>query len=225
MFGFVANNAEEAYKVAFEHSIFDIGYARDISSLVSVMTFLSMKGVNMDSVIKQSLLVDPHKFKDSRLIGRLAIRLADEAQAMVKDEIMLPVLSEGGKLPTPPKNYPGSSEEWFRLNVTFDRLAAKQKAIAFHSGEIWQILIAGLTYGEGDFNKTMQFIVNYGRDNDTVAAVAGMILGANLGYEKLPTELKVEVMKVSKDVMGIDLERLAGQLTGEITEPDEGQGR
>jgi hypothetical protein len=36
----------------------------------------------------------------------------------------------------------------------------------------------------------MQFIVNYGRDNDTVAAVAGMILGAKLGYSGLPESMR-----------------------------------
>ena len=209
MFGLTSRSSEEAYQTGFEHSIFDIGYARDISSLVSVMTFTAMHTADIDSIIPESLLIDPHKFTDSRLIGRLASNLALEAQFIVDEEILLPILEEGETLPAPPSSYPRSPEDWYKENVIFDRLAAKQKAIAFHAGEIWQILIAGLTFGDGDFDRTMQFVVNYGRDNDTVAAVAGMILGANIGYEKLPTELKSEVMKVSKEIIGINLEELA----------------
>ena len=58
----------------------------------------------------------------------------------------------------------------------------------------------------------MQFIVNYGRDNDTVAAVAGMILGAKEGYSNLPKNLREEVVKVSREQMGIDLEALAKEM-------------
>jgi ADP-ribosylglycohydrolase len=213
MLGLVAISPGQAYEAAFEHAIFDIGYARDISSLVSVMTYRSMQGLSIDSIIDESLLVDPFKYNDSRLIGRLAASLADEARGMVRDEIVLPELAEGESLAPPPVNYVGSAEDWHRQSVIYDRMARKQKAVAFHAGEIWQILIAGLTYGQGDFMKTMQFIVNYGRDNDTVAAVAGMILGAKLGFEELPAEIRDEVMKVSNEVMKINLELLALQLT------------
>lgn len=40
MFGLIAHTAEEAYNLAYDHAIFDIGYAKDISALVSAMTTL-----------------------------------------------------------------------------------------------------------------------------------------------------------------------------------------
>ena len=63
----------------------------------------------------------------------------------------------------------------------------------------------------------MQFIVNYGRDNDTVAAIAGMILGAKDGYANLPDHLKKEILRVNKEVLGIDLEALAHELVVDIS--------
>jgi ADP-ribosylglycohydrolase len=63
----------------------------------------------------------------------------------------------------------------------------------------------------------MQFIVNYGRDNDTVAAVAGMILGAKLGYSGLPESMRNTVVRANKDQIGIDLEALARELTARNT--------
>ena len=59
----------------------------------------------------------------------------------------------------------------------------------------------------------MQFIINYGRDNDTVGAVAGMILGAKDGYSGLPLALRKEVLRVNKESMGIDLEELAREMS------------
>ena len=70
------------------------------------------------------------------------------------------------------------------------------------------VMLLGL-WGEGNFEKTMQFIVNYGRDNDTVAAVAGTILGAKLGYQALPPQLRETIIKVNRENMGMDLEVLA----------------
>jgi hypothetical protein len=40
-----------------------------------------------------------------------------------------------------------------------------------------------------------------------------MILGAKDGYSNLPINLKEEVIKVSKEQMGIDLEALAQELS------------
>lgn len=60
--------------------------------------------------------------------------------------------------------------------------------------------------------KSIQFIVNYGRDNDTVAAVAGMVLGAKDGFNKLPPELRTKVLQVNKEQLGIDLEALASRM-------------
>lgn len=115
-----------------------------------------------------------------------------------------------------PRNFQGSQLDWMQQTYLFDELEKRQKAIAFHAGEIFQILVTGMLYGDGDFQKTMAFIVNYGRDNDTVAAVAGMILGAAIGFEDLPDDLKMEVLKVSKEVVGLDLEALAEQVYGDL---------
>jgi len=111
-----------------------------------------------------------------------------------------------------PKGFLGSQKDWVQQELVYQLLEKDEKAIAFHAGEIWQILITALQFGEGEFEKTMQFIVNYGRDNDTVAAVAGMILGAKDGYSNLPPSMKEEILKVSTEQMGIDLEALAKEL-------------
>jgi hypothetical protein len=219
MFGLVTSNPEDAYNVAYDHTLFDIGYAKDISALVAAMTQMAMQTQNMDSIINTATFVDPHGYQDSRLVGRISYAIADASIKRIlaiKEKVLIDSLIEKDTaIFKIPKGFQGNQKDWMRQEMAYQMLEKDEKAIAFHSGEIWQILITGLQFGQGDFTKTMQFIVNYGRDNDTVAAVAGMILGAKDGYSNLPKELKEEVLKVSREQMGIDLEALAKEMVSQ----------
>jgi len=220
MFGLVAPDPESAYTSAYEHALFDLGYARDISALVSSMTHMAMRTKNMDSILNTAVFVDPMRYQDSRLVGRISGRIAETARKSVwlaqeigvadsvnlKDLLSLQI----------PTSFGGSKTDWARQEFVYTKLEKDKKAIAFHAGEIWQILITALEFGGGDFKKTLQFIVNYGRDNDTVAAVAGMILGAKDGFILLPEELKEEVLRVNRQQLGIDLQALAQQMVDEL---------
>ncbi|MDT7829243.1 ADP-ribosylglycohydrolase family protein [Pricia sp. S334] len=234
MFGLVSPTPKASYKLAYDHSIFDIGYAKDISALVSAMTHMALRTQNMDSIIDIAIFVDPVGFQDSRLVGRIAYSVADASvknvltvkNVIVNDALAISDSSGGAdSISTSntlypsgamdfkiPKGFPGTQRDWIYQESLYRLLENDKKAIAFHAGEIWQILITALQFGEGDFEKTMQFIVNYGRDNDTVAAVAGMILGAKNGFTGLPKDLRTEVLRINKENMGIDLETLAREM-------------
>jgi len=56
--------------------------------------------------------------------------------------------------------------------------------MAFHPGEVHQINLTALLFTDFDFEKSLAFVTNYGRDNDTVAAITGAILGALHGFCK-----------------------------------------
>ncbi|SDL72362.1 ADP-ribosylglycohydrolase family protein [Kriegella aquimaris] len=216
MFGLIAHNVEGAYNMGYAHSIFDLGYAKDISGLVAAMTQMAMRTQNMDSILNTATFVDPNGYQDSRLVGRIAYSVADVS---IKHVLGVNDITQNDSVTARdslqfkmPKNFTGAESDWVRQEMVYQFLEKNEKAIAFHSGEIWQILVTALQFGEGDFTKTMQFIVNYGRDNDTVAAVVGMILGAKDGFSNLPEELRNKVLKVNKEQMGIDLEALAQEM-------------
>ncbi|WP_289060897.1 ADP-ribosylglycohydrolase family protein [uncultured Zobellia sp.] len=213
MFGLISNNPEDAYNLAYEHTLFDLGYAKDISALVSAMTHMALRTTNMDSIINTATFIDPLGYQDSRLVGRISYNMADVSVKKVlaiKQLVLADTLTaKDSILFKIPEGFNGTQKEWTRQELAYQFLEENEKAIPFHSGEIWQILITALQYGEGDFKKTLQFIVNYGRDNDTVAAVAGMILGAKEGYSNLPVALRTQALKVNKENMSIDLEALA----------------
>ncbi len=217
-FGLVAENPERAYAMAYEHSLFDHGYAKDITALVSAMTKMALQTTSMDSILNTAVFTDPLRYQDSRLVGRITLDISEASRKIVRQagNLFAPgiSLSETISLPEVPRGFPGSPEEWAQQVYVYDFLEEHEMAIPFHAGEIWQILIAGLEFGQGDFQKTMQFIVNYGRDNDTVAAVAGMILGAKMGFSGLPEELSGPVMLTSRQQIGLDLEKLADEMAG-----------
>ena len=49
-----------------------------------------------------------------------------------------------------------------------------------------EITVAGLFYGKGDFEKTITLTVMSGLDTDCTGATAGSIIGAVIGYKRLP---------------------------------------
>ncbi|MEM9141692.1 MAG: ADP-ribosylglycohydrolase family protein [Bacteroidota bacterium] len=217
MFGLWAQSPGQAYDLAYGHSLFDLGYAKDISALVAVMTHMALRTQDMDSVLRTTVFVDPLGYKNSRLVGRISQNITDTA--------LLNVLQIGKKQIVPdslmakdslsfrvPPGFLGSDADWIRQEMNYQTLEKDSRATAFHAGEIWQILVTALQFGQGDFEKTLQFIVNYGRDNDTVAAIAGTILGALHGYYGLPTGLRKEILRVNREFLGIDLETLAQEI-------------
>ncbi len=216
MFGLLAETPEEGYELDYEHTLFDIGYAKDISALVSAMTHVAVQTSNIDSILSTINFVDPVGYQNSRLVGRIALNTADasinEVLALKRQALFDSTFMQTDTTRIP-DSFPHSKKQWVLENKIFEFLEENEKEIAFHAGEIWQILITSLVYSSGNFELCMQFIVNYGRDNDTVAAIAGMILGAKYGFEALPFDLKIEVLKTNKEVLGIDLEAFANELT------------
>ncbi len=221
MFGLIAHTPEEAYNVAYDHALFDLGYAKDISGLVSAMTQMAMRTQNMDSILDIATFIDPYGYQDSRLVGRIPYSVADASIKQVlaiKDIVLVDsLIGQDSLMFRKPKGFNGSYHDWVRQEMVYQFLEENEMDIPFHAGEIWRILVTGLEYGEGDFIKTLQFIINNGRDNDTVGAIAGMIMGAKVGYAKLPKDLKEVCLKVNRDVLGIDLEALAQELLENAT--------
>ncbi|MEM1121716.1 MAG: ADP-ribosylglycohydrolase family protein [Bacteroidota bacterium] len=202
-----------AYQSAYRLGIFDLGYARDITGLTAAMTAAAMaENSTPENIISTLQKIDPNGYFESRLVGRSAQRFYQDAlyavtaaKKMTKKDIDL------GKIHLP---YQGKDTLYFaQLQYLFDALDAKNEDMAFHPGEIHQINLTALLFTNFDFQKSLEFVVNYGRDNDTVAAITGAILGAMHGYEKLPKQSAEIVLSVNKEQLGIDLELMAQQLT------------
>jgi hypothetical protein len=215
----VPGNPEAAYLAAYDLSIFDIGYAKDITSLVAAMTSQAfIENGSKESLASVIRNVDPKNYFKSRLVGRLpfgfysnAANIAAETRALTREDI-----PASFKIPVEVKGL--DLLEYFKITETYRKLDKYNQDIMFHAGEIYLIAVTAMMCSDYDFEKTLQFVINYGRDNDTVAAVVGAILGVYYGADQLPEKQKQQILKVNKEMLNIDLEALAMSLTNKYLE-------
>ena len=198
---FFPGNPELAYEEGYKLSIFDLGYARDLSALAVAMTSAGMKPNATKEDLLASLRIDSEGYFQSRLVGRTSYRILRDA---------LWIASEAKKLDSLPMAMTAGSPA---LSFAFSQLDQRQQDMPFHAGEIYLQAITAMLFADFDFQNTLIFLVNYGRDNDTTAALAGGILGAWYGFEKLPKSEREKVLEVNQEELGIDLESLARELS------------
>ncbi|HMQ62629.1 MAG TPA: ADP-ribosylglycohydrolase family protein [Flavilitoribacter sp.] len=200
---------EIAYREAYRLGLFDLGYARDISALTAAMVSVAMKpGIQPKEIGIVAAYVDPLRYHNSRLVGRLAFgayRTAIDIAYRAKQEPVDPEITEPVKL----RNWKRDPIYYRQVQKAYEMLDEHLQDIPFHAAEINLINLTALEFSEGDFSKAIEFVVNYGRDNDTVAAVTGAILGAYWGYNRLPQEWKTKALKINREKLGLDLEVLA----------------
>ncbi len=202
----------KAYREAYQLGIFDLGYARDITGLTAAYVAKAMEpGSQLEDITGVTLTVDPNGYARSRLVGRIAHRMYMDAKRIVHDAKNIAISAVPSTL-TISAGYPYDSLTFLQTQDAYQALDEHLQDIPFHAGEIHLINLTALMFGEGDFKKTIEFVVNYGRDNDTVAAVTGAILGAHLGAKGLPTDWVTTVITTNRDDVGIDLQQLAAEV-------------
>lgn len=200
-----------AYKSSHRLSIFDQGYARDISGLTSAMVAAAMASdATPASIMEVFRTVDPYNYFRSRIFGREAFKTFRAAEYIAQSAKDLERCENSKNLA---QSLDIDSLEQCRLQLAYELLDESNQHSPAHAQEILLVTLTALLYSDFDFQKCMEFIVNYGRDNDTSGAMAGAILGAYLGYNKLPETIKKQVINTNRNNLGIDLEVLAAAIT------------
>jgi len=124
MFGLIKPNPETAYLTAYEHSIFDLGYAKDISGLVAAMTQMAMRTKNMDSILNTAVFIDPMRYQDSRLVGRLSYNTANTTRKYVtlSREIMISdsLTSMDSLKIKIPDHFNGTKTDWAQQEFVYE---------------------------------------------------------------------------------------------------------
>jgi hypothetical protein len=217
---------DAAYVNTFTVDVYDLGYARDVSSVTASMVAAAMvPDATPESVLSVIADVDPHDYFETRLVGRLAYEMLREARGIVHTARQIeivpsapptPALGSGAAVEIHPWANSGmSSLERAQLEAAYLLLDAKMQRMPFHAGEIHLVNLTALVYSDFDFPTALAFVVNWGRDNDTTAAVTGAVLGAYLGASKLPEDWVRQSLEKNRG-LGIDLDALADRLTTAI---------
>jgi ADP-ribosylglycohydrolase len=208
---FFPENPEKAYSESFKLALFDIGYAKDITALSAAMTSAAMKKEATQAEVLDVLRsVDPEHYYEARLVGRSSYRILQTALLIVQEAKTI----NEAKFTTEEERIT-QAKTWTAeyLQPAFDQLDQHLQDMPFHAGEIHLQVLTAMIFADFDFEKTLIFLVNYGRDNDTTAAIAGGILGAYYGFDRLPKQMKNQVLEVNKKELDIDLVELADNMT------------
>lgn len=213
MFGLLyPQQPKAAYRNAWSLSLFDIGYAKDITAMTAALTAAAFaSNDSLSTLLNIHYEIDEERMADSRLIGRIVNNTYERALRDYYGSLQIETDSTN-TLSIPPY-FQEQPQRYHQLLHLYEAMQPQLKAIPFHAGEIYMISLYALLYAEGSFMDAMVFITNFGRDNDTVAAVVGSILGAYVGYERLPEALSAQVIAVQKEELNIDIHELAEQLT------------
>jgi len=210
---------EKAYQASYRLGIFDQGYARDITGLTSALVSAALPyEATPESIMEVFRQVDPNDYFRRRLFGRVAFRTYQEAQRINQRAKEIAECPEG-KIVLPILN--GDSLATCQLEYAYKRLDQQNQDAPAHAQEILLVTVTAILFSDFDFQSSMEFITNYGRDNDTSGAVAGAILGAYHGFDQLPGSLKQQVLETNRTNLGIDLEVLAATITDTIIRADE----
>ncbi|WP_238749816.1 ADP-ribosylglycohydrolase family protein [Neolewinella maritima] len=208
---------DEAYEAAYGIALFDLGYARDLSGLTAALTSVAFlptaRPADFTRVLRE---VDPRGFFRSRLLGRIAYQQFKQARAIVRSARRVTVADARAMDLELPPAYTYDSLTYAQTRRAYELLAAARQDVPFHAGEVYLINLTALLFSNYQFQPAMEFVTNYGRDNDTVAAVTGAILGALHGYSGLPTPTRERVVRVNREVLAIDLEQRARALTDAV---------
>ena len=214
---FYPASPRKAYEEAYSLSLFDVGYARDISGLTAALVSAAMdEKATPTSIINTVRDIDPQGYFKSRLVGRTAYRMLQEARTIVYQANQLQMKDVNVSQLVFPKNEKVDTLWLARTQKAYELLEAKNQDLPFHAGEIHLVNLTALLLCEFDFKKSLAFVVNFGRDNDTTAAVTGAILGAYYGAKKLPPDMVAQVIDTNKGQLDTDLELLADQLADKI---------
>ena len=176
---FYPGKPDVAYREMYKLALFDIGYARDISGLTAALTAEALRAKpHRDSLFQTVVKTDPHHYFRSRLIGRATYRIYKDAESIVRAAKAATLDEWDDQQLALPQHFPYDSLYYLQMQKAFQLLDAKNQDIPFHAGEIHLINLTALLFCDLDFAKTLEFVTNYGRDNDTVAAITGASLGA-----------------------------------------------
>jgi ADP-ribosylglycohydrolase len=113
------------------------------------------------------------------------------------------IIAEGGEKTTPDL-----------VDLLLHDVAVEDYYYADLAPEAVSLALSAVLYGDGDFVKTLLFAVNLGRDADTIAAMAGAVGGALVGYEAIPERWRRAIVSVQ----GSCLEFAAGLNPVEVAE-------
>jgi hypothetical protein len=203
---------EKAYNQVYTLDIFDIGNSKDMSGAAMISAALEENSTPA-SILAAVRDIDPKNYFKSRLVGRTAYAMYQDAKKIVHQARLLKKEDlDTTNFTIKIENTGRDSLYLARQLLAYHLLDGLIQRVPWHPAEIHLINLTALLFSDFDFLEAMEFIMNYGRDNDTTGAVTGAIIGAHIGANQLPQDMVKQVIKSNMEIE-IDLEKMAYKLT------------
>jgi ADP-ribosylglycohydrolase/ankyrin repeat protein len=195
---------DEAFLQTFQNLFISTGSARSASAFAAAMIAAAMKpGADWESVMKDAFSADSEykktveatAWRNSNLYPVVAVKTED----MARQAMNLGIQAESV--------YSFNQELYEAVVQPFFADGSESLAIA----------VAMFSAAKGDFVLTVQGCVNFGRDNDSSAAVGGAVAGALCGAANIPQEWVTMVEHANPPLTAASLptlQKIAEVLTG-----------
>jgi ADP-ribosylglycohydrolase len=190
-----------AFSVAFDLAFVTDGYAKESAAISAAAVSAAIRPVaTVTSLIVDALEAASWHRREGPLWGETIEKFPwARFEARLNEDLIAAALEVAEKHRDV---FAVRSELYERLRVS---------PLGSEAGQTLAVAVAMLVASGGDYRQTVIGAVNYGRDNDSYAAVAGAIAGALHGVEAVPTDWIATVRGANP---GPDLKEVAKQLAG-----------
>ncbi len=184
---------DAAFALSFELDFISEGYARYSAAMAAAAVAAAMQpGATVATIIEAALAAA----QAHRIEGPLSSRWHWHAHVFRPNEQLIEAAVE----------IAARQRDVFSLRAEYyERLQISP--LGSEAGQTLAVALGMLTAADGDLPQALIGCVNYGRDNDSYAAVAGAIAGALHGVQAIPADWRhtVEAANPQPDIRGLAL--------------------
>jgi ADP-ribosylglycohydrolase len=189
-----------AFEVAFELAYITDGYAKESAAIAAASIAVAMRpGATVTDLIDEALDTAVWHRREGPLWGET---IASFPWAAFEGRTNQRLVADAVEIAERHRDVFAVRDEMYA--------ALKVSPLGSEAGQTLSVALGMLVAAGGDYRETVIGAVNYGRDNDSYAAVAGGIAGALHGVEAIPEDWRAAVVSANPEY---DFEGTARRLT------------
>lgn len=194
-----AADPRSAFRIAFELAYITDGYAKESASIHAAAVAAAMRpGIDVDGVIDAAMAAADAFRRDGPLWAE-TVRTQEWAAFEGRPNHLLVERAVG--VARSRRDPIAIREDLYPL--------LQVSPVGSEAGQTLAVALAMLVAADGDYRDAVVGAVNYGRDNDSYATVAGAIAGAMHGVEAVPKEWRDAVRMANPEP---DLDAVAARM-------------
>jgi ADP-ribosylglycohydrolase len=180
---------DSAFRVAFELAYITDGYAKESAAIGAAAVAAAMHPDATPKAVVEQALVAASRFRREGPLWAETVRTRSWArfEGRPNHELVSAAVAEAER-----------TRDVFAIRPALYRLL-QVSPLGSEAGQTLAVALAMLVAADGDYRQAVIGAVNYGRDNDSYAAVAGAIAGAMGGLGAIPAAWRDTVVAANPE--------------------------